>query len=67
MAKPQTVQVYPCDGCGYLVPAPKSSDRPKGFYGTAEEVHPDGNAGPVEYYAHLDRCIKQAVLNVLGI
>lgn len=64
----KTVQVYPCDGCGRDVIAPSSGGKPKGFFGEVTEVHPDypGGSKTISFYAHLDRCIKQAVLNCLG-
>ena len=67
MAEAKTVTVYECDGCGYLVQPTKVDEEPKGFFGVVKENHPDGNSGPKKWYAHSDRCIKKAVMTVLGL
>lgn len=66
MAQPMKVTVYKCDGCGRLVQGTET-ELPKGFHGTIKEIHPDGNTGPKDFFAHTDRCIKTAALAVLGL
>lgn len=66
MAVAKTVTVYECDGCGFMVKA-ESNSKPKGFYGTVQEIHPDGNSKDAEWYAHSDRCIKQAVIKIVEL
>lgn len=67
MAQMKSITVYECDGCGYPVKADNKGGVPKGFHGTVGEKHPDGDSGPVEFYAHSDRCIKKAIMKVLGL
>lgn len=66
MAQIQNLTVLICDGCGRAIPT-KNNEVPKGFYGKVEEIHPDGNSGEKDFFAHTDRCIKNAILNVLGL
>ena len=67
MAQAKTVTVYECDGCGRLIQPTKVDEKPQGFHGTVKEYHPDGNSETAVWFAHHDRCIKGAVMNVLGI
>lgn len=64
MASVKQVNVYQCDGCKILVPEPPYGEKPKGFHGKVEEIHPDGNSGVAEFFAHSDRCLKNAIVNV---
>lgn len=67
MAQIQSLTVIVCDGCERPIPTDSNKEVPKGFYGKVEEIHPDGNSGEKDFFAHSDRCIKNAIMNVLGL
>lgn len=62
------VHTYVCDGCGRETTVP-DGEQPPGYHGTARSVVDDDDGNPVvavEWYAHRDMCIKQAVLGAIA-